>query len=78
MTHIPNKTEILATRTTPIRKALYREQAARDAMRLSEWLRWLADCRLQVGKKGRDASDMRELDGFTLIEEPEEPRPKVT
>lgn len=46
MVAIPTKSELVATRATPSRKALYQEQAAREGMRLSEWLRWLAERRV--------------------------------
>jgi hypothetical protein len=43
---VPNKTEVITLRVTSGRKALYRDLAARDGFRLSEWLRRLADKRM--------------------------------
>jgi uncharacterized protein (DUF1778 family) len=40
---IPTKTEIVSTRATPARKALYRAAAEVEGLRLSEWLRRIAD-----------------------------------
>lgn len=46
MISIPTKEAPINIRVTPARKAMYREQAAAEGMRLSEWLRRLADQRL--------------------------------
>jgi uncharacterized protein YqcC (DUF446 family) len=51
---MPTKSEIVATRATPARKALYSEQAARDGMRLAEWLRWLAERRVREAVRPAD------------------------
>ncbi len=43
---VVNKESMLTVRCTPTRKALYREVAAAEGLRLSEWLRLLADHRV--------------------------------
>ena len=43
---VQNKTAAMICRTTPARKALYREVAAAEGLRLSDWLRRLADRRV--------------------------------
>jgi hypothetical protein len=50
MLAVPTKTELVGTRTTAAHKALYLEQASRDGMRLSEWVRWLAERRVREGQ----------------------------
>ena len=40
---VPNKTAHTGIRTTPARKEIWREAAEREGLRLSEWLRKLAD-----------------------------------
>ena len=52
MVDLPMKSEVVATRVTPPRKALYQETAAREGMRLSEWLRALAELRVRESAEG--------------------------
>lgn len=47
MTHVPKKEAVVGVRTTPARKELWREAAARDGLRLSEWMRKLAEERIR-------------------------------
>ena len=41
-----NKSEMVGFRTTPVMKTLYREVAESQGVRISEWLRRLADQRV--------------------------------
>lgn len=43
---VPNKEAAVAFRTTPQRKTLYRQTAESEGVRISEWLRRLADRRV--------------------------------
>ena len=43
---VVNKSELVGFRTTPARKVLYREVAEAQGIRVSEWLRRLADQRV--------------------------------
>lgn len=40
---VPNRTAFVGVRTTPARKLIWQEAADRQGMRLSEWLRRVAD-----------------------------------
>lgn len=46
MPEVNAKTDIVTMRLTPARKATYRTIAALDGLRLSEWLRTLAERRI--------------------------------
>jgi hypothetical protein len=46
MIAIPNKTVLVSARVTPGRMASYREAAASEGMRLSEWIRRQLDRRV--------------------------------
>jgi hypothetical protein len=54
-TVLSNKTANAGFRSTSARKTLYRETAESEGMRLSEWLRWLADRR--VAELAREGSE---------------------
>ena len=43
---MPRKTQFLYARVTPYRMSLYLESAARDGLKISEWVRMLADRRI--------------------------------
>ena len=43
---VPNKVALLAFRTTLTRKTLYEQMAESEGVRMSEWLRMLADARV--------------------------------
>ena len=51
---IPNRTALIGARATPARKALYVELAAREGLRLSEWLRQLAERRVRELTRATD------------------------
>jgi hypothetical protein len=48
------KRSVLSLRVAPLRKALYRAAAASEGMRISEWLRYVAD--MWIAERGRRPS----------------------
>jgi hypothetical protein len=51
---IPNKSDAIVVRAEPARKWLYIEAAAKEGLRLSDWIRRLADRRLSEALKESD------------------------
>ena len=56
---IVRKESMVTLRLTSVRKALYREVAADEGMRLSEWLRLLADHRVMQRTQEVSSQDAR-------------------
>ena len=49
---VVRKEAMVTVRLSPVRKALYRELAAEEGLRLSEWIRLLADYRVMQRTQG--------------------------
>jgi hypothetical protein len=55
---IPVKDAFVGMRVTPVKRALYRQVAEQEGLRLSAWLRTLAD--RQVADRLRDSAEPAE------------------
>jgi hypothetical protein len=51
MVRVPTKEAHVGVRTTHARKELWREYAAREGLRLSDWMRKLADSRVTASTR---------------------------